>query len=71
MILRNGKVQDKNLKVSKINICSFYQTFCGKCEEEPLPKWFFIFNQLENCLNHYYTDNLSLKSSADVPLCIF
>ena len=38
--------------------------FCAvKREGEALPKWFFIFNQLENeWQNEYYLDNLNLTS---------
>ena len=44
-----AKFKKRNLKVFKINIWSFYKTFCRKWEGETLPKWFFIFKQLEKC----------------------
>ena len=35
--------------------------FCRKWEGENLPKWFFIYKQLEKCQIEYYSDNLNLK----------
>ena len=39
------------------------KTFCRKWEGETIPKWFFIFKQLEKCQNKYYPDNLNLVKS--------
>ena len=36
----------------------FIKTLCRKWEEETLPKWSFIYKQLEKWQNECYTDNL-------------
>ena len=50
-----GKCKIRSLNVFQIKTWSFYQSISQKWK--PVPKWFFIFKQLENCQNKCYRDN--------------
>ena len=52
-----AKYKIRNLKQT---FRDFVGTFSRKWEGETLPKWFFIFKELEKCPNEYYPDNLNL-----------
>ena len=54
------KYKIRNLKVFKTNFWSFYQNILHK--NGTLPKWFFIYQQLDKWQNEYYPDNLNLIS---------
>ena len=56
MILRNGKVQYIKKFFKQIFEVSI-KIFCSKWEGETLPKWFFIYKQLDKYQNEYYPDN--------------
>ena len=52
------KYKIKRLKVLKKIFWSFYQNILQK--NGTLPKWFFIYQQLDKWQNEYYPDNLNL-----------
>ena len=54
--LQIKKYLKKKKKPSKVSI----KTRFRKLEGETLPKWFFIYKQLEKCQNEYYSDNINL-----------
>ena len=56
------KYKIRNLKVLKQTFGISIKKFCKKWEGETLPKWFFIFKQLEKWQNEFYPYNLNLIS---------
>ena len=61
MTLKNGKVQYKgNWKFFKQTFEVSIKEFCRKWERETLPKWFFIYKQLDKCQNEYSPGNRNI-----------